>query len=120
MGAPNGLGVGADGSGPGALQFANRAASTGAGGNAGPNAPGRQRRPLAHNGLGGMGASPSLARAPERSSTRISFDVILSRVQGEVQESHETGAELGGLATLRGDVEGVLGGRAGESLYALF
>lgn len=63
-----------------------------------------------------MGAPPSLARAPGRSSTGISFDVILSRLQGEVQKSRETGAELGGLATLMGDVEGVLGGR-GVSHY---
>lgn len=77
----------------------------------GPNAAAPQRRPLAHAGLGGMGGPPSLTRAPGKSGSGLTFDVILSRLQGEVQKSRETGAELGGLTGLMGDVEGVLGGR---------
>ncbi|PPQ83903.1 hypothetical protein CVT25_000698 [Psilocybe cyanescens] len=41
---------------------------------------------------------------------RLTFDVILSRQQGEVQKSRETGAELGGVMGAMGEVGDVLVG----------
>ncbi|KAF9475292.1 hypothetical protein BDN70DRAFT_996521 [Pholiota conissans] len=116
----NGLGIGgssAPGSSPSSL--------TGGPGSSASNFPfssatanGPRRTQLGHSGLGSMGGPPSLARAPGKSGTGLSFDVILSRLQGEVQKSRETGAELGGLQGLMGEVEGVLGGRGPGSLPA--
>ena len=52
--------------------------------------------------MGGMGRPPG--------KTGLSFDVILNRLQGEVQKSRETGAELMGLTGAMGDVGDILSG----------
>ncbi|PPQ87158.1 hypothetical protein CVT25_000148, partial [Psilocybe cyanescens] len=53
--------------------------------------------------MGGIGLRPP-------GKTGLTFDVILSRLQGEVQKSRETGAELGGLMDAMGEVGDVLFG----------
>ena len=49
--------------------------------------------------------------------TGLSYDVILNRLQGEVQKSRETGAELMGLTTAMGDVGDILGGGGVSNYY---
>ncbi|PPQ84096.1 hypothetical protein CVT25_002177 [Psilocybe cyanescens] len=66
----------------------------------------QQRRPQLAQGLGSMGGIG--LRPPGK--TGLTFDVILSRLQGEVQKSRETGAELGGLMGAMGEVGDVLVG----------
>jgi len=63
-----------------------------------------QRRVLAQQGLGGMGG----VRPPGK--TGLSFDVILSRLQGELQKSRETGAELNSLTGTMNEIHDTLGG----------
>ena len=55
-------------------------------------------------GLGGMGG----LRPPGK--TGLSFDVILGRLQGELQKSRETGAELTSLSAAMNDIHDTLGG----------
>ena len=40
----------------------------------------------------------------------LSFDVILGRLQGELQKSHETGAELNTLTGTMSEIHDILGG----------
>jgi hypothetical protein len=42
--------------------------------------------------------------------TGLSFDLILSRLQGELQKSRETGAELTSLAGSMNEIHDTLGG----------
>lgn len=89
---------------PGAFGFAG---ANGAGANNG--IPGAQRRatmqPQGLVGMGGMGGS---ARPPGKSG--LTFDHILSRLQGELQKSRETGAELHSLTNAMNDIHETLGG----------
>ena len=55
-----------------------------------------------------MGSMGGMSRPPGK--TGLSFDVILNRLQGEVQKSRETGAELMGLTGAMGDVGDILSG----------
>ena len=55
--------------------------------------------------MGGMGGS---MRPPGKSG--LTFDHILSRLQGELQKSRETGAELHSLTTAMEDIHDTLGG----------
>ncbi|KAJ2912943.1 hypothetical protein MD484_g7470, partial [Candolleomyces efflorescens] len=67
----------------------------------------QQRRPQMQqaSSLGGLGGG---IRQPGKSG--LSFDVILSRLQGELQKSRETGAELNTLTGALGEVHDTLGG----------
>jgi hypothetical protein len=66
-----------------------------------------QRRPTLQSQLGGMGGS---MRPPGKNG--LSFDHILSRLQGELQKSRETGAELHSLSNAMNDIRDTLGGAA--------
>ncbi|KAH0835052.1 hypothetical protein J3R83DRAFT_10790 [Lanmaoa asiatica] len=71
--------------------------------------PPAQRRPtLQSQALGGMGGMGGSMRPPGKSG--LSFDHILSRLQGELQKSRETGAELHSLTTAMNDIHDTLGG----------
>ncbi|KIK89944.1 hypothetical protein PAXRUDRAFT_831735 [Paxillus rubicundulus Ve08.2h10] len=68
-----------------------------------------QRRPtLQSQALGGMGGMGGSMRPPGKSG--LSFDHILSRLQGELQKSRDTGAELHSLTTAMSDIHDTLGG----------
>ncbi len=71
--------------------------------------PGRRPGGLQAMGMGGMGGS---MRPPGKSG--LTFEHILSRLQGELQKSRETGAELGALTGAMGEIGEVLGGRVGK------
>ena len=71
-----------------------------------------QRRPTLQSQLGGMGGS---MRPPGKSG--LSFDHILSRLQGEIHKSHETGAELHSLSTAMNDIRDTLCGAAVRPPY---
>jgi hypothetical protein len=74
----------------------------------GPGGTGPRRPGLAQQqGLGGMGGMGSL-RPPGKSG--LTFDHILSKLQGEIQKSRETGAELHGLTGTMGEIHDTLGG----------
>ena len=98
------------------------AASQGQPGSAGPG-PGpyppfsvQRRAQLAQQGLGGMGGM----RPPGK--TGLSFDVILSRLQGELQKSKQTGHELDSLTGAMHVIQDTLGGSLVSSffLFSLF
>lgn len=55
--------------------------------------------------MGGMGGS---MRPPGKSG--LTFDHIISRLQGELQKSRETGAELHNLTGAMSDIHDTLGG----------
>ncbi|KAF5342727.1 hypothetical protein D9757_014481 [Collybiopsis confluens] len=59
-------------------------------------------------GMGGMGAG---MRAPGKSG--LTFDHILTRLQGELQKSRETGAELHTLTNAMNEIHDTLGGGGG-------
>jgi hypothetical protein len=74
---------------------------------AGPSS--AQRRPLMQQqGISGMGGLGGSMRPPGKSG--LTFDHILSRLQGELQKSRETGAELHSLTGAMGDIHDTLGG----------
>ncbi|KAH9478105.1 hypothetical protein JR316_0010343 [Psilocybe cubensis] len=98
QGVMGGLGVNGGQTGPGGGQGAQNFPF-------GQGQPGA-RRPQLAQGLGSMGGIG--LRPPGK--TGLSFDVILSRLQGEVQKSRETGAELGSLTSAMGEIGDVLGG----------
>ncbi|KAF8816302.1 hypothetical protein BYT27DRAFT_7184144 [Phlegmacium glaucopus] len=64
----------------------------------------QRRAQLAQQGLGGMGGM----RPPGK--TGLSFDVILSRLQGELQKSKQTGHELDTLTGAMHVIQDTLGG----------
>lgn len=69
----------------------------------------QQRRPqMAHQGVAGMGGMGGSMRPPGKSG--LTFDHILSRLQGELQKSRETGAELHTLTGAMHDIHETLGG----------
>ncbi|KAG1733163.1 hypothetical protein EDB19DRAFT_1639852 [Suillus lakei] len=70
-----------------------------------------QRRPTLQSQLGGMGGS---MRPPGKNG--LSFDHILSRLQGELQKSRDTGAELHSLSTAMNDIHDTLGGSVPQNL----
>ncbi|KAF5324127.1 hypothetical protein D9619_011079 [Psilocybe cf. subviscida] len=63
------------------------------------------------------GAPTSNAVGARPGKGGLSFDVILSRLQGEVQKSRETGLELAGVGGTLGEVGGVLTGGGSELLF---
>ncbi|KAI0002558.1 hypothetical protein BJV74DRAFT_816541 [Russula compacta] len=79
------------------------------------NAAGPARRPaLQQQALGGMGGMGANMRVPGKSG--ITFDHILSRLQGELQKSRETGAELHSLTGAMNEIHETLGGSLPQSL----
>lgn len=92
---------------PGAGNSAFNFAGNGQGSSNGPAGP--QRRPtLQPQGLVGMGGMGGNVRAPGKSG--LTFDHILSRLQGELQKSRETGAELHSLSGGLAEIHDTLGG----------
>jgi hypothetical protein len=80
------------------------------------NAAGPARRPVSQQqGLVGMGSMGANMRAPGRSS--ITFDHILSRLQGELQKSRETGAELHSLTGAMNEIHETLGGNLVGAIF---
>ncbi|KAG6913762.1 hypothetical protein DXG01_004451 [Tephrocybe rancida] len=76
-----------------------------------PFAPGQQRRPApgqGQGGLAGMGGMGGGLRAPGKSG--LTFDHILSRLQGELQKSRDTGSELHTLTGALSEIHETLGG----------
>ncbi|KAG6898480.1 hypothetical protein C0993_006583 [Termitomyces sp. T159_Od127] len=81
-----------------------------------PFATGQQRRPqLAQQGLAGMGGMGGSLRPPGKSG--LTFDHILSRLQGELQKSRETGSELHTLSGAMNEIHDTLGGNLVCSLH---
>ncbi|KAH7882857.1 hypothetical protein F5I97DRAFT_1930483 [Phlebopus sp. FC_14] len=75
----------------------------------GQQGPPSQRRPtLQSQALGGMGGMGGSMRPPGKSG--LSFDHILSRLQGELQKSRDTGAELHSLTSAMNELHDTLGG----------
>lgn len=75
----------------------------------GQGVPPAQRRPtLQSQALGGMGGMGGSMRPPGKSG--LSFDHILSRLQGELQKSRDTGSELHSLTSAMNDIHDTLGG----------
>ncbi|KIK53201.1 hypothetical protein GYMLUDRAFT_116632, partial [Collybiopsis luxurians FD-317 M1] len=67
------------------------------------------RRPqISQQGISGMGGMGASMRPPGKSG--LTFDHILSRLQGELQKSRETGAELHTLTNAMNDIHDTLGG----------
>lgn len=70
----------------------------------------QQRRPqVSPQGLAGMGGMGGSMRPPGNKSG-LTFDHILSRLQGELQKSRETGAELNSLTGAMNEIHDTLGG----------
>jgi hypothetical protein len=67
-----------------------------------------QRRLPMQQGLTAMGELSRSMRPPGKSG--LTFDHILSRLQGELQKSRETGAELHSLTGAMGDIHDTLAG----------
>ncbi|KIM34263.1 hypothetical protein M408DRAFT_59629, partial [Serendipita vermifera MAFF 305830] len=70
-----------------------------------------QRRPSLHGGQnlqGGLGALAPVGRVPNKNG--LSFDLILNRLQSEVQRSRETSAELHSLTSAMSEINDSLGG----------
>lgn len=74
-------------------------------------APPGQRRPSLHgaqNHQASLGALAPVGRVPNKNG--LSFDLILTRLQNEVQRSRETSAELHSLTAAMSDIHDSLGG----------
>jgi hypothetical protein len=67
-----------------------------------------QRRLPMQQGLSAMGELNRNMRPPGKSG--LTFEHILSRLQGELQKSRETGAELHSLTGAMGDIHDTLAG----------
>ncbi|KAI0937681.1 hypothetical protein AcV7_003649 [Taiwanofungus camphoratus] len=82
----------------------------------GPNGvPGQPRRPtMQPQGLVGMGGMGGNVRQPGKSG--LTFDHILSRLQGELQKSRDTGAELHSLTGAMNEIHDALGGNLPSNL----
>ncbi|KAI0077601.1 hypothetical protein K474DRAFT_1661536 [Panus rudis PR-1116 ss-1] len=77
----------------------------------GINGPQRRTTMQPNLGLGGMGGS---ARPPGKSG--LTFDHILNRLQGELQKSRDTGADLHSLSGAMNDIHDTLGGNLPPNL----
>ncbi|KAI0635032.1 hypothetical protein C8Q77DRAFT_1156387 [Trametes polyzona] len=98
---------------PGAGNSAFNFVGNGQGSSNGPAGP--QRRPtLQPQGLVGMGGMGGNVRVPGKSG--LTFDHILSRLQGELQKSRETGAELHSLSSGLAEIHETLGGNLPPTL----
>jgi hypothetical protein len=72
------------------------------------------RRPPIQPQLGGMGDG---MRPPGSSKSGLTFDHILSRLQGELQKGKDTSAELSNLTGAINEIGGVLGANVVRPLY---
>ncbi|KAI0088767.1 hypothetical protein BDY19DRAFT_993606 [Irpex rosettiformis] len=102
-GALGGQGPGVGGA-PNAFSFAG----PGPGGSNGIPGQPQRRTTMQPQGLVGMGGMGGGARQPGKSG--LTFDHILSRLQGELQKSRETGAELHSLTGAMNEIHETLGG----------
>ncbi|KAG8814741.1 hypothetical protein FRC17_000992 [Serendipita sp. 399] len=78
-----------------------------------------QRRPSLHgapNHQSNLGALAPVGRVPNKSG--LSFDLILSRLQNEVQRSRETSAELHSLTAAMSEIHDSLGGVSSQAIPA--
>ncbi|PPR06464.1 hypothetical protein CVT24_002606 [Panaeolus cyanescens] len=82
----------------------------GVGGNAFPQYGVQRRAQLAQQGLGAMAGM----RPPGK--TGLTFDVVMSRLQGELQKSRETGAELTSLSGALNEINDTLSGNVAASV----
>lgn len=74
-----------------------------------PGPPTTQRRPgLQSQSVGNMGSMGANMRPPGKSG--LSFDHILSRLQGELQKSRDTSTDLQNLSNSMNDLQDILGG----------
>ena len=73
-----------------------------------------QRRPSLQQGLSGMGGMGGSMRPPGKSG--LTFDHILSRLQGELQKSRETGAELHNITGAMSELHDTIGGALPQNL----
>ncbi|KAI0689165.1 hypothetical protein BC835DRAFT_1283558 [Cytidiella melzeri] len=94
--------------GPGAGGPSFNFAGAGPAGSNGMNGQPQRRTTMQPQGLVGMGGMGGGARQPGKSG--LTFDHILSRLQGELQKSRETGAELHSLTGAMNDIHETLGG----------
>lgn len=77
--------------------------------------PPTQRRPgLQSQSVGNMGSMGANMRPPGKSG--LSFDHILSRLQGELQKSRDTSADLQNLSNSMNELQDILGGTLPPSL----
>lgn len=97
-------------SSPGSSSAMHAGPSSANGGGSGSfNFNGPQRRPqMSQQGIAGMGGMGGSMRPPGKSG--LTFDHILSRLQGELQKSRETGAELHTLTGAMTEINDTLGG----------
>ncbi|EPS95292.1 hypothetical protein FOMPIDRAFT_1025852 [Fomitopsis schrenkii] len=72
------------------------------------------RRPSMPQGLVGMGGMGGNVRPPGKSG--LSFDHILTRLQGELQKSRDTGTELHSLTSAMNEIHDTLGGNLPPNL----
>ncbi|KAL4073464.1 hypothetical protein J3A83DRAFT_4228791 [Scleroderma citrinum] len=80
-----------------------------------PGPPTVQRRAgLQSQSVGNMGSMGANMRAPGKSG--LSFDHILSRLQGELQKSRDTNNDLQNLSNSMGELQDILGGSLPPSL----
>ncbi|KAJ6510379.1 hypothetical protein C8R45DRAFT_963896 [Mycena sanguinolenta] len=77
-------------------------------------AQGQRRPPMPHPGLNGMGGMGASMRAPGKSG--LTFDHILSRLQGELAKSRETGQDLQTLSGAINEIQDTLGGSLPSNL----
>ncbi|GAA5988152.1 hypothetical protein JCM5350_002201 [Sporobolomyces pararoseus] len=91
------------------MQHQNQQQSSlgGAGGQGGPGGQGMM------SGGGGVGAARRPARAPINAQNGLSFEHVLSRLQGELQKSRDTGSNLNDVNSTLCDVHDTLGGGGG-------
>lgn len=100
-----------------AYSFQQQQTHQAAAGPAGTLSAAAQRRPSLQpqtNGIAGMGGMGGGMRPAGKSG--LTFEHILNRLQGELQKSRETGAELGAVAGAMGDIGDVMGGGVSQSL----
>lgn len=97
------------GAGNGAFNFVGNGQGT-SNGAAGP----QRRLTVQPQGLVGMGGMGGNVRVPGKSG--LTFDHILSRLQGELQKSRETGAELHSLSSGLAEIHDTLGGNLPPNL----
>ncbi|PFH47881.1 hypothetical protein AMATHDRAFT_114022, partial [Amanita thiersii Skay4041] len=76
----------------------------------------QRRTQLAQQGLTGMGGMGGSMRPPGKSG--LSFELIFSRLQGELQKSRDTGAELQNLTSSMSDIQDTLGGALPQNIPA--
>ncbi|EED77677.1 predicted protein [Postia placenta Mad-698-R] len=79
-----------------------------------PNAPGQQRRPSLQQDLIELGDRGRNMHTPGKSG--LTFDHILSCLQGELRKSHDTGTELHSLTSAMNEIHDTLGGNLPPNL----